>query len=1026
MVSPLGNSFVCGLRLGMAFQDGYLSARTLTAQSFLDCQKQGAAMKVAILALQNFGINLPIQLETACCLAPMASSFTAFCFPRLRNELLSRVCVYSSALSDAICAIAIGALILQRQYRCAAGLVTGMFIECAVRKLDALYVASEWPGAHREKIDLLVYFFACCARGGLDTGEALGEIGDTAQRAVVRGFCGLDQNSSWSFMATRLFHFRTSELLTPTARYAQLFFQACFCHTVIAELLQDNPWKSSLAVNSLALLCLAGRVSTWIIKKFPYRWDAVDSTGANALHAISRRAFGPDYAIGEMGRCVLSLVDVNQPDDAGFTALHYASMNGHLALVRQLLATPGIEISPAGPAPTHLTPLQCACNNGHIAIALILLNAGGDPYVESQAGVNALYCAIRGDGSLKLVEALLDNISPSADVRNWWRTLAHARKKDYKQVDKLLSPALLALAVGSQQFTMAHCAAWHGDCDLLDLLAANGADLNARDEKSATPLHHACARGHLAAVEHLLYAGVDVNAENLEGCSPFAVAVNVEAPNPRLLSMLMSKMDATTPANCQALFFLHFRMAIDEKGASRVVESPGVNINALYLGQPMLAWAVERKQYPFICLLLEREDIALTYRPNEKTEIDVLSYCRGKAEDPREWIEEVILALSPGARDRLAAPILRLADDELKNLHLYNPFFIAIALASDSGRKKVIEHLNDLICPSDQLYARIGQHDPFAWVAPLLESDEGFQETIKGLPASVALATLPFLSKLARQSLGDVFLDLVQQAKARYTQALEELPRLKEKIDSRELTASELAQQRGCLVADLGHLQDLEEMWLKIGLDSSIWSDALDAVKRYQHAIQGLTLACPEQTWEDEAAEGVDMGDFVARLFMSLGLEPTLQQMKEELGCEPAELQQCGFHSTKDCQLLGIDTTPFLHLQALKRSAELPAGWREEILPLLRQGIDWFSQLVGHLELKNLREEAKSQEKKLAQAVSELLEERLLVDKLLQIESLRLKTLLKSYMSQATKVPLVDGKALSEQYLKADWKSLWV
>ena len=57
-----------------------------------------------------------------------------------------------------------------------------------------------------------------------------------------------------------------------------------------------------------------------------------------------------------------------------------------------------------------------------------------------------------------------------------------------------------------------HIAAGNGDLDRVKELLAEGYPINAFDDLSWTPLHHAARGKHLAVVRHLIAAGADVNA----------------------------------------------------------------------------------------------------------------------------------------------------------------------------------------------------------------------------------------------------------------------------------------------------------------------------------------------------------------------------------------------------------------------------------------------------------------------------------------------------------------------------------
>jgi ankyrin repeat protein len=62
--------------------------------------------------------------------------------------------------------------------------------------------------------------------------------------------------------------------------------------------------------------------------------------------------------------------------------------------------------------------------------------------------------------------------------------------------------------------TPLHLAAEYGHMDVVKLLLANGAEVNARDNESDTPLHNAAKNGQKDVVELLLLKGANVNAKN--------------------------------------------------------------------------------------------------------------------------------------------------------------------------------------------------------------------------------------------------------------------------------------------------------------------------------------------------------------------------------------------------------------------------------------------------------------------------------------------------------------------------------
>jgi len=78
-----------------------------------------------------------------------------------------------------------------------------------------------------------------------------------------------------------------------------------------------------------------------------------------------------------------------------------------------------------------------------------------------------------------------------------------------------------SLGLGS---TPLHLGSAAGHGDVVELLIAKGADVNARRNDNRTPLHTACRAGHKDVVELLIAKGADINARDNKDQTPLSLA----------------------------------------------------------------------------------------------------------------------------------------------------------------------------------------------------------------------------------------------------------------------------------------------------------------------------------------------------------------------------------------------------------------------------------------------------------------------------------------------------------------------
>ncbi|XP_063357079.1 ankyrin repeat and SOCS box protein 13a.1 isoform X2 [Pelmatolapia mariae] len=164
--------------------------------------------------------------------------------------------------------------------------------------------------------------------------------------------------------------------------------------------------------------------------------------------------------------------------DIGFwadrTALHEAASHGRTLQLKQLIEN-GASVNMV--TVDNITPLHEACIQAHPHCARLLLEAGAQVDVRTIHGSTPL-CNACAAGSLECAKLLLD----------------YGAK---------VNPSLTALTASPL----------HEACiQVVRLLIASGAKLEAFDVHFGPPLHIACAKEHLNCVKELLTAGANVNS----------------------------------------------------------------------------------------------------------------------------------------------------------------------------------------------------------------------------------------------------------------------------------------------------------------------------------------------------------------------------------------------------------------------------------------------------------------------------------------------------------------------------------
>nr|XP_057940442.1 inversin isoform X2 [Doryrhamphus excisus] len=162
-------------------------------------------------------------------------------------------------------------------------------------------------------------------------------------------------------------------------------------------------------------------------------------------------------------------IDINMADKYGGTALHAASLSGHVSTVKLLLEK-GAMVDSLD-VMKH-TPLFRACEMGHRDVILTLIKGSARVDLVDVDGHTALHWAALG-GNAEVCQILMENgISPNVQ----------------DQAGR----------------TPLQCAAYGGYITCMAVLMENDADPNIQDKEGRTALHWSCNNGYLDAVKLLL------------------------------------------------------------------------------------------------------------------------------------------------------------------------------------------------------------------------------------------------------------------------------------------------------------------------------------------------------------------------------------------------------------------------------------------------------------------------------------------------------------------------------------------
>jgi len=245
--------------------------------------------------------------------------------------------------------------------------------------------------------------------------------------------------------------------------------------------------------------------------------NALNGNGDTALHlALVNPTRNKSKMIARL--LIENGADCEVQNQAGYTPLLYAVANGNEE-VTELLLEKRVNIN----IKSHLGSyaVQYAVRYGHERVLKLLLGRGADLHTHNDNGEGLVALAAKS-GRENILKLLLDH---GADINardtkyNNYSALDQAVWKGEQDIVRIL------LERGADHGCALHNAAANDQLGMVELLLAEGVDIDTRDEDGYTALTDAAMEGQQKIVIFLLERGADINARNNAGDSALDRAI---------------------------------------------------------------------------------------------------------------------------------------------------------------------------------------------------------------------------------------------------------------------------------------------------------------------------------------------------------------------------------------------------------------------------------------------------------------------------------------------------------------------
>ncbi|XP_018316615.1 ankyrin repeat and death domain-containing protein 1A isoform X1 [Mycetomoellerius zeteki] len=275
-------------------------------------------------------------------------------------------------------------------------------------------------------------------------------------------------------------------------------------------------------------------------------------------------------------------VDVDSRNNYGRAPIHWAASRGNTEIIEMLIqAKCDIEARDK----YGMRPLHMAAQHGHRDAVKMLINAGANVSAINKKQHTLLMCGARGS-NVAVVEYLaeaVESLNGEATDSTGATALHHAAITGHPAVITALAniPRIVLDTTDKKGQTPLHCACAKEHLDAVEVLIGLGANVDAQDNDGNTPLHVATRTRHTGIAQLLLKAGTNTELIDAEGFTPLHVAAS-QGCKGILDSMIQHGADLNKQCK-NGNTPLHLACQNNEVETVEILINKGVDLNCLNL-----------------------------------------------------------------------------------------------------------------------------------------------------------------------------------------------------------------------------------------------------------------------------------------------------------------------------------------------------------------------------------------------------------------------------------------------------------